>query len=106
MSSFKTSSSALYSIYSACIYWVPCSVHRLAVAVVDLILSLKGKNDPLYVVAFSSVTNVGYFLSVPKPFLWAGRCAKAGHTFGHLMLLTLCGRPQDSHHFTEEDAEG
>lgn len=47
-------------------------MHRLAVTIVDLILSLKGKNDPPYVVAFSSVTNVGYFLSVPKPFSGLG----------------------------------
>ena len=54
-------------------------MHRLALAFMDLICSLKERNDPLCVVTFSSVTSVGF-----SPFY-----AKAAHAFS-LIIWTLC----------------
>lgn len=62
LSSLKISSSlALCCLSSACIYWTPCCVHRLTIAIMDLLCSFKGRSGPLDVVSFSSVINVDYF---------------------------------------------
>lgn len=54
-------------------------MRRFALAFMDLICSLKGRNDPLYVVPFSSVTSVGF-----SPFY-----AKAARAF-RLIIWALC----------------
>ena len=56
-----SSSFALHCIDSACIHWMPCCVHRLTIAIMDLLCSCKRRTETLYVVTFSSIINVDYF---------------------------------------------